>query len=100
MLGHATQVEYRVELGLVIQIDRGARDVAGVVRDAFEYRRHFRDRDDEPQIARGGLAQGDDVDALAIDLDLEMIDLIVVIEYLPGDLAIELAERIPGTFES
>jgi len=45
------------------------------------------------------LAQRDDVDALAIDLDLELIDLIVVLEYLSGDLAVAFRERIHCTFE-
>ena len=70
-----------------------------MVRDAFEHRRHFRNRDNETQIARGGLAQRNDVDALAIDLDFEMIDLIVVFEHLPRDFAVAFAERIHCAFE-
>ena len=70
-----------------------------MISDAFEHRRHFCDRDNETQIARGGLSQRDDVDALAIDFDFEMIDLIVVLENLLGDFGITFAERIHCTFE-
>jgi hypothetical protein len=45
------------------------------------------------------LAQGNDVDALPIDLNLELIDLIVVIEHFPGDVAVAFAERMHGPFE-
>jgi hypothetical protein len=70
-----------------------------VVRDAHEHGRHFRYGDDEAQIACGRLAQGNDVDALAVDLNLELIDLIVVIEHFASDVAVAFAERVHRTFK-
>jgi hypothetical protein len=70
-----------------------------VIGDALQHRRHFRDRNNKTQITRGRLAQCDDIDALAIDLNLETIDLIVVVEYLARNVAVAFAKRIHCAFE-
>jgi hypothetical protein len=44
------------ELRLFVEVERDARDVAGVVGQAFEDGRDLGDRDDEAQVARRGLA--------------------------------------------
>ena len=67
-----------------------------MIGDSFQHGRHLRDGYHETQIAGCGLAQRDDVDALAIDLDFELVDLIVVIEHLALDFAVALAERVHG----
>ena len=54
----------------------------GVIGNAFKHGRHFRNRDNKTKIARGRLAQRNDIDALTINFDFQLIDLIVLVEHL------------------
>ena len=63
-----------------------------MVCDAFQHGSHLRDGDDEAEVASSRLPQCNDVYALAIDLDLEPIDFVVVIEHIPRDVAIAFAQ--------
>jgi hypothetical protein len=59
-----------------------------MIGNPFQYRRHFCNRNDKPQIAGGWLPQSDDVNALAINLHLESINLIILLEHLACEVAV------------
>src|SRR5262249_4753185 len=61
--------------------------------------RHLRDRDHKAEIARGWLAQRDDVNALAIDFDFQMIDSVVVVEHFARNLAVAFSKRVHRALE-
>jgi hypothetical protein len=67
-----------------------------VIRDAFEHRRHFGYRHHKAQIARGGLSQSKNVDALPINFNLQLIDLVVMVKHLARGLAVSLGEGVHG----
>ena len=79
---HLRQVEIGFELRLVIQIDRRAGDVAGVIGDAFQDGRDLDRRDDQPQVARLRRMDGKQLDAEPIGLQLQRVDAVVVSQHL------------------
>ena len=84
------------QLRLVIQIEGCPRDVTGVVGDAFQHRGHFGNGHHEPKIARGRLAQREDINALPVDFDLKLIDLVIVIQNRSRCGAVAPHQRLHG----
>jgi hypothetical protein len=86
-----------IQLWFVIQIDRGARDVAGMIRDPFKHGRHLGYRQDKAEIARSGLSQSKDIDRATIDVDFHLINGVVVIQNLASFAGVAFSQRMQGT---
>ena len=93
---HLRQVEIGFELRLVIQIDRRAGDVAGVIGDAFQDGRDLDRRDDQPQVARLRRMDGKQLDAEPIGLQLQRVDAVVVSQHLLRQVRVALYQRPRG----
>jgi hypothetical protein len=100
VIGHAAEIENGLQLWFIVEINRSTRDIASMIRNPLEDGRHFRNGNDKAEIARSGLAQSNDVNALPVDLYFEMIDSIVVLQNFTRNFAIAFTKRIHGTFES
>src|SRR5438045_3911332 len=82
------------EVRFVVEINSYARDVAGMIGDAFEEGSDFRHRDDEAQVARRRLPERNRVYAETINFDFELIYLVVVSENLFSRRRVTLHERV------
>src|SRR5947209_17371191 len=83
-----------IELRFVVEINSDARDVAGMIGDAFEEGSDLRHRDDEAQVARRRLPERNRVYAETINFDFELIYLVVVSENLLSRRRVTLHERV------
>ena len=69
--------------------DRGALgDVDGKIAHAFEIGIDFERRDDQPEIGRHGLLQGEQVDGELVDLDFDFVDARLVAKHFLGGAAV------------
>jgi len=90
---HLRQIEMRLQLRFVIQVDRRARDVAGMVGNALQNRRDLDGGDDQPQPVRLVQRRGQQPHAELIGLQFQRVHAVVVAQDLLGQLGIALDQR-------
>jgi hypothetical protein len=100
VLGHLCQIRTRLQLGLVVQIKGRPRDVASVIGYAFKDRGHLGNRYYKSQISSSRLPQSNEVNALAIDFDLDSVYIVIMIQHLAGLFTISLYERVHSSLKS
>src|SRR5438445_4470604 len=76
------------------EFQRDLRDVLRVPPDPVEVRRDLEGGCDRPQVPGDGRVEGDQVDAVLLDLDLEGVDLAVQEEHLVRDGGVEAGEPV------
>ena len=65
-----------------------------MIGDSLQHRGHFGHRHNETKVARGGLAQREDVDTLTINFYFQLIDIIVVLKHFAGRRGIAPCQRV------
>ena len=74
-------------------------DALGQVADPFEAAVDAHDGQDEPQVAGHGLPEGEDVEALGLDLDLHLVDVGVAVADLERVVTLIPEESVQGLIE-
>ncbi len=95
-VGHAGEVVGDLQLGRVSHGERAIRHVLGQVADPLEVVVDLEDRHDEPQVARHRLVEGEHLEALLLQFDLEAVHDVVRVEDAPGQRHIALGHRAHG----
>ena len=91
--GHQRDVDERLQLRLVVQLDRPLRDVGAQVGDPLEIVRDLHRRDHEAEVARHRLVQPENLHTDLIDLEVEPVHLLVVPDDAPGQIGVAPHER-------
>ncbi len=81
---HFGQVEIRFELRFVVQVNRCARNIAGMIGDAFQNRRDFDGRDDLPQIVCIGRMQRQQTHTKLISFQFQRVYAVIIAQNLFG----------------
>src|SRR5262245_30235686 len=68
--GHPRNVDIGLKLGFLIQFQGAFAEIDGHVADPFQVGRDLQSGSDEPQVAAGGLMQGEQTDAKIVDIDI------------------------------
>ncbi len=92
-LGHPRQIDVGLDLRHLIEQENLLGDVDGHVADPLQVAVDLDGRRDEAQIPGGGLPQGQEADALLLDLHVELVDLGIALDDLPGQFRVSLQER-------
>jgi hypothetical protein len=72
----------------------GSRNARRLVADAFEVGDGLADGDEQPQVARGRLAPGDDGRQVAIDLHFHLVDRLFLRQHVRRRIAAEVGQRV------
>ena len=88
----ARDVDVGLERWLGCQLDGALGDVRGEVADALEVGDDLEGGGDEAQVARRGLAQGEQLEREVVDLDVEPVDRVVALDRDARERAIALGE--------
>ena len=93
---HSGDIDVGLELGFLGQFQRPLADILREVAHSLQIGRDLHRGGDEPQIARGGLAQGQEPDALLVDLHVVGIDLVIGLDHALGQVGVALHQRLDG----
>ena len=93
-VGHARDVDERLELRLAVQLEGALADVHGHVADALQVGGDLEAGGDEAQIARRRLVQGQQAEAELVDLDVHAVDGVVALDGHVGELVVAV-DRAP-----
>ena len=85
---------------MLIQFSRLARDVHGLVAHALEIGGKFHRRNDTAQIGRDRLKTKQDIDAVLVDLFLELIDLFVIGDGVCAKIIVAIEQAFHGAIET
>ena len=92
-LRHPRQIDVGLDLGQFVEDEDLFGDVGRHVPDPLQVAGDLDRRRDEAQIARGGLAQGQQADAFLLELDVEAVDQVVVADDPPRQFGVPLQKR-------
>ena len=98
-LGHARNVDQRLQWRLVAHPQADLGDAFGVVADALEFGGDLNDGYQAAQIGGHRGLQGDQVDAFLFKFDLEVVDLVVLIDDGLGAVEIAILEGVDGAHD-
>ena len=73
-----------------------AGDARGFVTDTLQIGDGLADRNQQPQVARGGLAAGDDGREIAVDFDFHLVDALFLLQHMGGGFFAEVRQRVNG----
>ena len=76
--------------------DRPLGDIGGVVADALQIGGDLQGRDDLAQVQGHGLAQRQHADDVGVDLDLVVVQALVALHDLAGELGVALHHALDG----
>ena len=73
------------QLGVVVgHVDGSGADVDRVIGDAFEIGDDLERGGDEPEVAGHGLLEREQIDTVALDTEVPIVDLVIALDDLPG----------------
>src|SRR5699024_10930913 len=84
-------------------IERIPAEVRRQIGDAFEVGDHLEGGGDESQVARDGLLEREEVDAVAFEVEIHSIDLVVAFDHTASETTVLRSERVethPEAFEN
>ena len=94
--GHARDVDIGFERRFVEQLHGALADVHGQVSHALQVGDDLDGCGHEPQIASRRLPDGEETDALFLDLDVEVIDDGVAVDHLERQVPVPIHQRLDG----
>ena len=74
-------------------------DVLGIVTDPFDHRGDLERGDHLAKVIGHGRAQGNDADDQSLDLGLDVIDLLVVVADILGEIEVAALQRAHGVLD-
>ena len=91
---HARQVHQRLVEAVACELAGDLGDVDGVVTNSLQVRDDLHRGADQPKIPRHGLLQRNETHALALDLDIEVVDAVVGAHHGFGQRDVLLCQRV------
>ena len=81
-LGHVSEIGRQIDLRLAGQILRTSRNIDGSIGHALQIVIHLQDGHHKAQVNGHRLIQGEDFQAILLDLDLHFIDFVIALSHL------------------
>ena len=91
---HARNIDVRLQQGLLVEFQGAFADVHGHITDPFEIGGDLETGGDKPEVAAGGLVQGQQTNADIVDVHVEPVHLMVAFNDDLGELGISVHQRL------